>query len=136
MDDHCEPGFFQLPEALFKDLQRIAAVYPFGGSFMDGLEPQLHPHRFDLIQFPQHFKNLFRKAVGPCPEREDRDFFPENGFGIQLPQTYGIAVGIGKGLEVGDELFRICFCLDPGFRLFQLFLKWHRFRRELTGAAF
>ena len=61
-------------EGLMREaMQRIAAVYPFGGSFMDGLEPQLHPDRLDPVQAVEHLEHLRPQTVRPRSDGEGAD---------------------------------------------------------------
>ena len=134
MDDHRQSGGLQAAVGVCKDLQGIAAVYPGGGFVVGRLQAQLDPDGLDCIQAAEHIHDLRPQAVRPGAQGEGDDLRPLQGLPVEGLQPGRVPVGVGKGLEIGDELFRVRLPGNPGSGLSDLRLDGGGLRGKVPGA--
>ena len=66
-------------QCVLKAGQGIAAADKGGGILVDGLEAQLDPHGFDLVQAGEQMHNLIGQAVRTCGYGENPDLGMPDG---------------------------------------------------------
>ena len=120
---------------LFEDRQRVAPADLSGGPLVDGLQSQFDPDRLFGVQSGQKLEDLFPQTVRTGAEREHRDVVAAERFCVQRFQAFRVAVSIGKGLKIGDEMLRVRFSCDPRFCIPDLRVKIRERRGEVAGAA-
>ena len=63
---------------------------------------------------------ILPQTVRPGADGQPNDVLRGNGFQVELTQPFHRSIGVGEGLEVGNELSFFYLCADPGLSPFQL----------------
>ena len=102
MDDHFNTACAKPLHGLFKTGKRVTSPDVCSGLFVDGLQSQLDPDRFDLIQFEEERKDILRQTVRTGSDGKRSDIRMCDGLFKNMPEMGDRCIGIGIGLEIGD----------------------------------
>ena len=117
VDDHFDAACAEIFHCGIKTGQWIAASYISGGIFMDSLESQLHPHRFDLVQGIKKIQYIISQTVRSGTNGQCHDIRMGDGFCEDLTQVFHRSVCVCICLKIGDifmnrafgrETFNLC----------------------------
>ena len=102
MDNRLDPDPAEIFDRGVKYIQGISPADKAGGIFVDRLQPQFYPHRFDPVQTIQQCEHIVSQTVRACSDGKDLNVRIRNRLGKDLFQIFHRRVGIGEGLKIRD----------------------------------
>ena len=130
MCDYFQAGSFECADCVIIDRQRVPAPDVTGAVWMYGLQSQLHPNGFDLIEALQKGQDLWPKAVRARGDRERNNLRRSDCLAKQSVQVREGGIGIGKALKISNVLTTFIFMGNPLLGVGQLFCHMSTRRRS------